>query len=184
MADALSQIMELSWPSYEADIDVAPTAALDEAGTLLSESLWTPFEVAAEPVVVDSCQFGQHVDSSQDTSYTSSLSSLTESSICETSSPVNPSEGDSITTIESLSLISVSPSHEEIDGWLREYRRLRKASKTQEGLPKITCPLPDCGRVLRRLHALKPMNAMYAISTSKPSLIAEGISKADVPLRK
>ncbi|KAG8725506.1 hypothetical protein FRC09_015799 [Ceratobasidium sp. 395] len=158
MADALSPILESYQLSHIEDGEVTPATALGQASNLLSGPLWLDWEQSTEQTVVDSAQvdiFNQRIGPIQNPSYIFNPTTINESSVYETNAPTNSSQSDFTTAIEPLPLSNTQYSLSEVDDWLREYGRLRRTSKTQGGLGKITCPLPDCGRVLRRPYALK-----------------------------
>ncbi|KAG8794969.1 hypothetical protein FRC12_019540 [Ceratobasidium sp. 428] len=54
-----------------------------------------------------------------------------------------------------LPTLSPTPDQEEIETWFAEFQKQRRSSKSQDGLATIVCPLPGCGHVSRRPHALK-----------------------------
>ncbi|KAG8791378.1 hypothetical protein FRC12_009321 [Ceratobasidium sp. 428] len=186
IADALSQSLELFQPLRPVDNDTAPTAMLGDNSNSTPGPLWADFEQHIEQITVNLPQadvFNQHISPIHNPSNSSDIAVLNESFVDETNIPVNPSIGNVVMALDPLLLLNATPSQEEVEVWLRQYQLLRRTSKTQEGLAKIICPLPGCGRVLRRLHALRLMNALCATSASKPSPTAIGICKAGAPLR-
>ncbi|KAG8762037.1 hypothetical protein FRC12_009216 [Ceratobasidium sp. 428] len=54
-----------------------------------------------------------------------------------------------------LPALSPTPSQDDIETWFAEYKKQRTSSRYQEGLANIVCPVPGCGHVSRRPHALK-----------------------------
>ncbi|KAG8770138.1 hypothetical protein FRC12_004486 [Ceratobasidium sp. 428] len=142
IADALSQILELFQPLHLVDDGVTLTAIPSDASHTIQGYL--------------SMDFGQSTDLSHAEALNQHISNLPNTTtLSETNIPVHPSESDFTTALQSLPPLN-TPTQAEIDSWLGHYQRLRKASKTREGLPKVACPLLGCsGQNFRRIHSLR-----------------------------
>ncbi|KAG8729005.1 hypothetical protein FRC12_021329, partial [Ceratobasidium sp. 428] len=152
VADALSQSLELFWSLHPVDNEFTPILTLGDASNSILGSLWEESGPSTEQTMTNPSPVNQYTTPIQNPSNPPDITTLNQSFINKTNIPVNPSESDITMALESL---PATPNQEEIDGWVLQYRKFRRASKTQGGLPTITCPLPTCGRALRRLHALK-----------------------------
>ncbi|KAG8720791.1 hypothetical protein FRC09_008959 [Ceratobasidium sp. 395] len=82
-----------------------------------------------------------------------------------------------------LPALSPTPDQEEIETWVAKFQKHRRSSKSHEGLAIIVCPLPGCGHVSRRPHALKRMGARCARNALRRTRTESGINDAVATIR-